>query len=728
MLSKKKLLIITIVSIVILFIILLTNKNSTEIKDNENVYTTEESDILDNPFFNNSQEPPILESTSIEKIENAYENNEIDLDKYLTLLTIATFDHNNIPSEYKGAIEREFGTQLLHMIDENFDKLNSETQEALLPFILSPDNPDSYWYEEEKPSVLSKLQIIPAVIAMTTPRSDGSKYLIKNTGDVKNTQYVKDGFNDAYKAYVKLGYKEPTDWIYFELKNLTNNNGEEFMKEMQGKNRCIIFIDLNQQKDKMKSTVAHELFHCFQEYIPLKSYTDDAWIWESTATWAEDHVYPKLNTEHEWDPNIFRTFSSEFFDTSKGREYGSYLWWFFLDQENGKTGQIVKELLDSAGKLGQKEAIKKIPMLNAEMKEYALWNLNEPPFKMYQDANSMPIYHPAGQSIKHNYLYNKEKRDYDVILMEGSIMYYTFPIRNSKIDRFKADLSKINTKEYPKNGIQMVYKIGSTLYYEDVSNQNEVVFCRTRPSERVSIVIFIVSNSDLDDFIAEDIGIDTTGKCNPEWSGITEIKWNFDFTKDLSDQIISGDPATGFFKEDGYVLSREKLVYDEEYDEFFVTEQHFTYKFDDLQLINYDRECSFIWEKDQSKTFGSATSKWDFKDAYSTDAPTKFYRDEEDTPYEYQTLLIVNPDSNFLQGGSESSYMKIDCGFDGFMVTPTPVIEKQVFDSPTSLPSLDDVVITMSKSEKTLRGNGQLIRYNGDQPVYFNYVVDYSYG
>src|SRR5688500_13911114 len=83
-------------------------------------------------------------------------------------------------------------------------------------------------------------------------------------------------------------------------------------------------------------TVAHELNHAITGRKPLKDFNCDEYVWirEATATWTEDWVYPRAQSEHETaqhflrDPRLSLDHVSA--DETDKHHYGAYLLPFHL--------------------------------------------------------------------------------------------------------------------------------------------------------------------------------------------------------------------------------------------------------------------------------------------------------------------------------------------------------------------------------------------------------------
>lgn len=141
----------------------------------------------------------------------------------------------------------------------------------------------------------------------------------------------------------------------------------------------------------LETTLAHELFHVYQNLFKYNNPKDD-WWGEAPATWAEDFVYPAANTEHGY-LKPFMEHAEISLDVPKPPEnhmYGAYLFAYFLTKNFGD--QIIKDTWHDCGDPTCLKAINAIidGGLKKQWKEFTLWNYNKEPVKNYSDFPSFP--------------------------------------------------------------------------------------------------------------------------------------------------------------------------------------------------------------------------------------------------------------------------------------------------------------------------------------------------
>lgn len=104
----------------------------------------------------------------------------------------------------------------------------------------------------------------------------------------------------------------------------------------------------------LRATFVHEFFHAIQFGIYLSwNSNSERWLIESTATFMEEAVYPDSNISYEeylddWflypDAPLITTDGSLGFSPAAQHEYGSIIWWSFLDTHETGLRDGLKDL------------------------------------------------------------------------------------------------------------------------------------------------------------------------------------------------------------------------------------------------------------------------------------------------------------------------------------------------------------------------------------------------
>lgn len=572
---------------------------------------------------------PIVYSSTL--IEQAYQAGEINEDEYYTLRIAAVYDHGNLDERFRAEPEpNPSATSLLRELANVYDTLSASAQAELRPYTLSFEDPESYAYDPDQPKIadVAPNEVRPVLGAMTRPADDGSYFVITGGTEVQRAQ-VLDALQFSYETFLDLGFPEPTDWIPVAIQadlGSPSTTGDETFSMHEGHFRCHIRLRSDRTGDDLNGTVAHELFHCFQEYVEASPAVFEApWVWDSSAVWAEEFVYPDANMEHTFDTTHFSSLGRYLFDQGGVREYASYLYWFFLYQEGGKTGEVVHDLYIAIQEDGTLEAIAARPNFYKEFKRFALWNLNTPPHKYYEDAHDAPTLRPnGGGSIRHTEIVNDETFFDSIEVSEGGAMYHVYTVED-RVDRLRFDLTDIQKNASNANGVQVIYRIDGEWTYEDISHRDERVFCRGRESERVDGLIFIISNGELDQSAADseidaELTIDTTERCEVAWHGSVDCSWSASGEGDGrgDDPFVLGD-----YTSQGTIRVDETFLHDPYDDRFYATEQtvsissHYEWFFEH-QVPTVD--TSYIaWERRVEDKNATRTYVWEVPDGCPQD-------------------------------------------------------------------------------------------------------------
>ena len=100
----------------------------------------------------------------------------------------------------------------------------------------------------------------------------------------------------------------------------------------------------NRTTSGIYATAAHELFHAIQFVYEAKVTCDAPWISESTATWAENWIYPAENGEHLYAKAYLAIPHKPIDNSQEGlHHYGAYLLPLYREKTGG-TPDFVREI------------------------------------------------------------------------------------------------------------------------------------------------------------------------------------------------------------------------------------------------------------------------------------------------------------------------------------------------------------------------------------------------
>jgi len=696
-------------------------------------------------MFHSELSPVII--TPIVLIEEDFADEKITLEEYLLYSAAAHFDKGSLPSEYEGEdIPPHDYSMIVQMISENFDALSPFAQNTLRQYILTPDNPDSYWYdgkdilledyddEVEVSSAVAHavdwITLVPFADAVVHKSPTNHEFEIFYPTAAEKPQAIKvvDALMKSQAKYIASGYPEIQEWIYVKLKDMPPNSqgfityGLAGMLTREGKSRCHIILNTRNDEKRMKTVVAHELFHCVQYQMGHKAWLNK-WLLESTATWSEHHVYPTENTEHERDTIIFPHLNNYMLKFGNLHEYGSYLWWFYLEQEYSSFDIIRSSLVEGVS-VGQKKMLKNRAAFSEELKDYAVWNVNFEPFKYYTDHAGEPtsgVSSPASEE----YDLGTFKKKFDIDLNRGGILYRGFFV-DEKVDKLKFDLTPFTGSGI---GVQILYQILGEWHQRDVSHENEVVFCRSRPEQEVDYAIVVFSNPNLDDMFLGELEVDATEACEKGWVGTIKFSWSSSGSMDISDMMLSDDGGNAESSGRGNFVSEDVLVYDKVNDDFIMKEQRATYSSSSQEKITYNRGCGYLWEEKGAESAGSASGYWEVKKRIEdSDGPTRLKGiDDEDGRYTINLDIFEGT----VRYSSYNSASRRPCGLDGYSGMGEAESYRDEFDGESdgdmvSWPNHDFILVMNDKKDK-LVGEGTAYFQPGDKTIPVQFTAEYNY-
>ena len=156
-----------------------------------------------------------------------------------------------------------------------------------------------------------------------------------NGGDGRIDAYIADLFADGIYGYVALDPSQGSDpsvphWSYMVL----DKDYSRFATGSMGPD------------DPLRVTAAHEYNHVLQNGY---DYLQDVWMFESTATWVEEKVYPSVDDYLQYLPDWVANTAQPLTEGSSSnlKIYGSAVWNHWLESRHG-PGSIETAWDDSA--------------------------------------------------------------------------------------------------------------------------------------------------------------------------------------------------------------------------------------------------------------------------------------------------------------------------------------------------------------------------------------------
>jgi len=729
---------------ILLFLLLIScgkKESQTAAEQQQTLQTILSLDIDDDlkEIANQSVAEP-LPVYSIHKINEDLNAGNIDKKDVVYYTLLASYAPDALPENYQGeAPETDFTMESRWWMYHHWNELDAETQAKLEPFYVLPDNPKSFFYSDEKQNeILESLAIIPSVNAADTWKSfevvvsQSPTKKIKvfyKTGNEQRAQWVNESLIKAYPLYKSLLNKDLEETAYLYLKPVINGSGEADMIDADNATRCIMSVSNKKSQKKTQSTAVHELFHCFQFALPLVYEGNSRmWLMEATAEWSEHYVYPDYNMEWANLPGYFQHLNNKMIFWDGTHEYESYMWYLFLTQSTGNM-EMITEPLNNAKTADDESIATSFEYFDTFFAEYALWNWNKEPFEQYIDTPKFPrptlvsyTMSPNGEAFIENYM--EEPTEYPInINLQPLSMNYNYFIFNDNLKKVDFNFKIPSTQKLAR---QALIKIGDTWHLEDWTDIDQRIFCKTRSEENVKAVILIYSNAQTREPYTKDFVVDTRGECEPEWHGYTKFSWSF--TTDFAMNTFGGS-LTQNYQQQSSMVSYDTLVYDEEWDEFYVKTQMLTYNFEEKQVSKYSEECgpqsTILW----NTLKGTQNNQWEIDESnfYDSDAPIRL-RGSDDEFGMYDVDMEI----------SKGEFTGIDkrireykpCEFEGLFAPGNAPSSTEIFVGSTPQMKYAPNLITANRSEdgKQISGMTTFMMPWGNEEYPIQVEVDYRYG
>ncbi len=465
------------------------------------------------------------------------QNNRIDINQASRYRIYSIFDPAKVPEAYRPTQIIPSGTPLLNIIRKDFDRLDGRTREELLPYFLSPSDPDSYYHSKllKRPSQHSTRRMFTLVseawadevfldIFWSYTTENGKRIDIYSSQDQELSStpaFMAYKLMDSKKMYERfrkfLGVDVPTPENIIEVAMIGDNvktYGYFYCDEKTGKPVIVISGPAFGSKKLIGATLAHEFFHAFQSaFTPLKK--TDTWIKESTAVWAEDYIEKTWNTEQGYIISAFEPNRKlmQPLNTNTGLvPYGMYLFPYYLSKVSPKDPTVIRRIWENcaSGSCTGEGAITAVDnalggKFDETWKKFSLATLDvAPEDKRFPDTVIKEFGGMAPLKIKSSHGFNKialskEGSGGSVAIIQGINACYfhvtndntgpTAPAVRFDLGSFKNDSDKIYVQS-------VITFLDGHKEYEDWTGKDERVFCLNIDSQCFKEIHTVISCSD----------------------------------------------------------------------------------------------------------------------------------------------------------------------------------------------------------------------------------------
>jgi hypothetical protein len=184
-----------------------------------------------------------------------------------------------------------------------------------------------------------------------------------------------DALTDSAHVYSGFGYFGNANAVFSMTQPEDSPRTLAFEVGFPAKEPCpitILPLSLESGSDAYKQTLAHESFHCFQDWnFNMSPYSAHKWWGEGTAEYFSNVVYPEVNDEHGWLWSYYsRSITQPWFDMS----YHNFLLFQFLGNRlgNSRLISLLREISAAGGIAGEASVLASYPEMDALFEEFVV--------------------------------------------------------------------------------------------------------------------------------------------------------------------------------------------------------------------------------------------------------------------------------------------------------------------------------------------------------------------
>jgi len=533
-------------------------------------------------------DPAVL--TSEELIATALKSGAITYEESLIERAFAWFDDPRLRKEFRSRIvDWEAGGWLLDEIHRKEASLSQATLATLAPFRARPSDSASIFNQPRTDAVRAlyapaaqewasalvpggngwtPLRIwIKGTAADLAPYLSNAKRMWASYHNFFVDPWEDDGdttkdFNpdDAVDMYLlHVGQVDPRCASTPCSTAAATNGGWTSIAQPDRGRQCAGYaiVNLDQRHDEVIGAMAHELTHTAQRMYECADRYD--FLTEGTATWVgykvlrdmgikPDYAYDFLDNPRRY--SFFRNLKQ-----SLDRPQNSYPAWTFYYYASMELGNdVVKRIWENhssgAGMTGAHTVNKVVPF-EEHFPQFAVrnWNQEAVPLKYWDQDSTFPHAKPMFVNPMPTAPSTTELSQPVPSLAAQYYHYRSFDdsVRRITLENFYADV--------PNAHVWALKKIGNDWKLpEDWSKEQQHILCRDIPSEDVTELVLIVSNSDISNelpaghpkprVLTEDVGCETVEGWGQSTLRLNDPEHNVDVTYVASLTTLQFRPRT----------------------------------------------------------------------------------------------------------------------------------------------------------------------------------------
>ena len=603
--------------------------------------------------------------SSLDLIARDEKQGILDLDTAWAYRFFCLAETGKLPAKYRSPTPIKSGTPILRQFNRIQDQLQPATLKTLKPYLVRPTHPESIFsraYDQSRglSSSASSLFGSGMLFAQDDPKRPKNMWDPPLNCSDKLRIWYRQGYKEKaerarywlnnenmYESFKKLMGTQPWDDtsecmgmddakerkkceeeqggdgrldIYIVPRTESGMNALGWCRAIWPKARVspsFILIDQNlsdpagPQGNIFAATLAHELFHAFQDALDAK---EEPWWAEGTAVWAEDHINRDFDIEHEYIGGAFDLKKKSFItltEMENDHHYSAYLFPYYLSTINPADFSIIGEIWQACREQSALEAVD-IHLKNRAQgsskdgfdetfKTFILTNFNDTASFTNNYAEQLNTYPWHREKIIT--LDRKEPHKTKITFSTGDALEPLsaryIEIKNKldpKITPFvRFDLADFKQNE--KLTIQAIIFRGGTPEVQDWSDQDEKVFCINEWNEKFDKIVLVYGSAEkiLPQSPVLTIEADDQGCKEVTWTGTLTYHENINQSKkgavpgggSVSMSMTSSLHSTIFVKLNFTHVYAHSGGADEYHDEIVALSGSYNHKFRREQDVTY---------------------------------------------------------------------------------------------------------------------------------------------
>ncbi len=322
--------------------------------------------------------PAAASGSSFDLIDQAIAAKQITAEQGLIYKVFAQFSDSRLPAQFVGTGPGRGGDMIMEQVADQAQAgtLSASAIQTLTPFFVPPDDSRSWYYLSTRMGAKAAGPRASPASWTPVPAAGGKIrifYFSDNASDAAKANDLAAEFTGLiYNKLTKLMGQEPipnsthTTDIYLWTSYLKSDG----ITVVQFGNTTL-GITVGARCDQSSVNIylpdwlpigspysagpglvqyaTHEFMHAIQFSYTIQSCSGYRWLKEATATWAEDYVYPAVNSEQDVAPNYLDHPTARLDDETDLHQYGTYLLFYYLTHSVDTSAAVIRDIWQNAG-------------------------------------------------------------------------------------------------------------------------------------------------------------------------------------------------------------------------------------------------------------------------------------------------------------------------------------------------------------------------------------------